>query len=861
MGFREFQIQTSEELKAGKSVLVHAPTGLGKTWATAKGFVDSLPKNPQAAATNALLGTRLLHVLPMRALANSVAQDLTGLLDRKGFNATYQPTIHHGQQQESEIFAERVAVTTIDQYLAGFAGAPLSFASKSGHAVAGAIVGSYSVFDEVHLLGPERGLPLLYAILQQRQRWGLLSAVMTATLPKSVRVFLQEQVGLVPIELTNDDIQQRDGWRSITLSHESKAQSAADVVEKIIEAQRTKGKVIAFVNTVDAAIKLYRTLEAKQSACELHLIHSNYAPSHRKAIESKLLEIFGRNSTAKAILVTTQVAEAGINISAPAVFSELAPVDSLIQRAGRCARFKEQPEGTFIVYKPEREESHVPYNENLVDRTAGAFEIAGNSFQLDWKRETDLVDEVLGAFYEHYMANASISKDERKIEKDKKGVVKSLSQPQLEEKDRDGKVKKSKSKAITIGDALGLLNQTFHSRNPSALENALREINNVQVIVVSERPRNQSGAEFVGADDNAELSAFEQFLKEQNKLLPSKRDTLESVSVSFGRFSRSLEEHELWELRLVREEYSVPLYDLRRVNKVRSNSTYVLVQADAGYSPKLGLTFGVVDELEAINGVITPVESRASDRSESYEHYFQNWHNHCSRVYRHADEMLTSKYSALIRRIADKMCARGVLESAEDFSLKLESMIRVAALFHDLGKLNKPWQEAIGWKSGEFWAKSQDNGVKGLPPHACYALPALRHLFKQLGMVNEKGEVDRLAELMALASARHHSLGSLDGTLGWLPFESHPGVIKAVHGLLEQTLGEQAAELKPLITNELLVHLNDASVYPILEGKHTYTLDTPSPSEDYYPFYVLASRIIKVGDWEASGQREVELCK
>lgn len=124
MKFRDFQIRTAEALKQGKSVLLHAPTGIGKSVGSALGFTEALPVSPAAPPRDPLLGTRLLHVLPMRALANSVAKDIAGLLERQGFGQIYRPTIHHGQQQESEIFAERVGVTTIDQYLAGFAGAP-----------------------------------------------------------------------------------------------------------------------------------------------------------------------------------------------------------------------------------------------------------------------------------------------------------------------------------------------------------------------------------------------------------------------------------------------------------------------------------------------------------------------------------------------------------------------------------------------------------------------------------------------------------------------------------------------------------------------------------------------------------------
>lgn len=868
MTFRKFQARAAAELQAGHSVLLHAPTGLGKTWATAKGFVDNLPDDAGEPVANPLLGTRLLHVLPMRALANSVRKDIRSLLVHAGKEqlpahwadmpdaeadklARYKPTIHHGQQPESEIFAERIGVTTIDQYLAGFAGSPLSFASKSGHAVAGAIIASYSVFDEVHLLGPERGLPLLYAILQQRRRWGLLSAVMTATLPTSVRDYLCEHVGLAPIELSGEDIEQRDAWREVTLEYRPKPLASEAVAAKILEAQRAQDKVIAFANTVEAALELYRDLKTKQPTCPLYLIHSNFAPSHRQEREQDLLRAFGRDSQEEAILVTTQVAEAGLNISAPVVFSELAPVDSLIQRAGRCARFPpkkkgEEVAGQFIVYKPSREKSHVPYTEDLVERTAVAFDNRGGTFGLEWQAEQVLVDEVLDSFYAHYIRGEGVSRKEAEIKKAKKGQPTELKNPP------------PKTKAITTSDALGLLDQTFHSRDPRTLETTLRDINNVQIVVVSERPTNAAGAMFAGDDRVFGRSGFERFLAEQNKLWPSQRDTLESIPVSYGRFNRNLEERELWELEVTRVEHAAPTLCLtKHSGRVLPNQSYVMLQGEAGYSPEMGLTFAPSGYAEAVHGIVTPVRARAGGEDAKREHHFQTWLCHCAKVYEKADAMLNIYYGPWLLRLAEKMQERGVLEDAGDFAAKLESMIRLAALFHDIGKLNKLWQERIGWKEGPFWGKSQDNKVTNLPPHAFYALPALRYLFKRLGVVNDQGKVDRLADLMALASARHHSLGPLDGAMSWAAFEVQPGIIVAVHELLEQTLGEDAADLKLLVTDELFAHLNDETEYHGL----AYPLDTPSPSEDYYPFYVLASRIIKVSDWEASGQREVELCR
>src|SRR5690606_41661946 len=78
--------------------------------------------------------------------------------------STYTMTVHHGGRPESRTFAENAVATTIDQYLTAFAGAPLSFADSAGHAAAGATLASYSVFDEVHLLEPGKGLSLLAAV-------------------------------------------------------------------------------------------------------------------------------------------------------------------------------------------------------------------------------------------------------------------------------------------------------------------------------------------------------------------------------------------------------------------------------------------------------------------------------------------------------------------------------------------------------------------------------------------------------------------------------------------------------------------------------------------------------------------------
>jgi CRISPR-associated endonuclease/helicase Cas3 len=449
---KDFQKDALEKLSKGQSVLIIAPTGLGKTRAALNPFSQS--KN-----NGGLLGTRLIYTLPLRALARSVEDECK--------EVGLHPVIHHGDEPESEFFSERVVITTIDQYLTAFAGAPLSWASHLSHAAAGAVLTSYSVFDEVHLLSPQKGLPLLFAMLYLRKRWGMLSCVMTATLPQSVADFFKKHCGLEEVKASNKDIEKRDNWRKIYLQLDGKKQdkgfdwgekNAKNLAEFVKEQWDKWGKldidgpqkVIVFVNTVERAIQVYdelKNLFSYPNGPEIILAHSRFTRNDRKIIEDELSKLFGKNADPKpAILVTTQVAEAGLNISAPLVITELCPMDSLIQRAGRCQRFNpdgtpecegkrrkgKESKGKVIVVKPAEDRWYFPYNDKarLVKRkkvdkkgkrkTNVSEQLLAIEFTqvvlemeaqvpllLNWQKEEELINKALDRLYAAYLSGTT----------------------------------------------------------------------------------------------------------------------------------------------------------------------------------------------------------------------------------------------------------------------------------------------------------------------------------------------------------------------------------------------------------------------------------------------------------------------
>jgi CRISPR-associated endonuclease/helicase Cas3 len=103
------------------------------------------------------------------------------------------------------------------------------------------------------------------------------------------------------------------------------------------EKRSTHGLTLVILNTVDRAVDLYSQLEAvfETPAPSVHLIHSRFRPYERE----KWQQLFQTTDEGARIIISTQVVEAGVDMSAEVLFTELAPWAALVQRFGRCARY------------------------------------------------------------------------------------------------------------------------------------------------------------------------------------------------------------------------------------------------------------------------------------------------------------------------------------------------------------------------------------------------------------------------------------------------------------------------------------------------------------------------------------------
>ena len=108
------------------------------------------------------------------------------------------------------------------------------------------------------------------------------------------------------------------------------------LADEIGKHRATSGLTLIILNTVDRATKLFRLLRKRTdlAGVPIWLIHSRFRPPERE----RWREFLAQKDQAPRILISTQVVEAGVDLSAGVLYTELAPWASLVQRFGRCAR-------------------------------------------------------------------------------------------------------------------------------------------------------------------------------------------------------------------------------------------------------------------------------------------------------------------------------------------------------------------------------------------------------------------------------------------------------------------------------------------------------------------------------------------
>jgi CRISPR-associated endonuclease/helicase Cas3 len=136
-------------------------------------------------------------------------------------------------------------------------------------------------------------------------------------------------------------------WDSVAKPVQVLAAAEAAAIAKLAIAQHDAladggyGRITLIVrNRVDLAVEVYEALlKQGRTPANTRLIHSRFRGAERKTWRQQFLSRAACCQVADLILVATQVVEAGVDISAGCLITDLAPWTSLVQRFGRAARY------------------------------------------------------------------------------------------------------------------------------------------------------------------------------------------------------------------------------------------------------------------------------------------------------------------------------------------------------------------------------------------------------------------------------------------------------------------------------------------------------------------------------------------
>ncbi|WP_199338711.1 DEAD/DEAH box helicase [Nostoc sp. FACHB-145] len=187
---RNFQRETILKLLKRKNILLRAPTGSGKTETAIAPFLF-------AKHLNLDFPNKLIYVVPLRTLANSLRQRAENLVEnwKTVYPSSRSPvvTLQTGENPEDPRFEGDIVFCTIDQMLSSFLNIPYSVGRGSANVNSGAIFASYLVFDELHLLDPDRSFATVLKVLQQVK--GIAPfLLMTATLTNELATQIKDLV-------------------------------------------------------------------------------------------------------------------------------------------------------------------------------------------------------------------------------------------------------------------------------------------------------------------------------------------------------------------------------------------------------------------------------------------------------------------------------------------------------------------------------------------------------------------------------------------------------------------------------------------------------------------------------------------
>ena len=330
------------------------PTGGGKTFASLRFALHHALHH-----TDKHKIARIIYVLPYTTIIDQNAEEIRKVLEEKDKKGKYLNRVvleHHSnlmpdqetarQKVLSENWDAPVVLTTNVQVLEALFGSGTRGARRM-HQLANAVI----IFDEVQTL-PVKCVQLFnMAVMFLVNNCGSTVVLCTATQPlldkiepKSRALPITAEQQMVPnARQLFDDLKRVEVYDKTKVGGWTNDEIKELAGQKVVES----GSVLVVVNTKKSAREFYQQCELINNIETYHL-STHMCPAHRMTVLDQVKACL--RDKKPVICVSTQLIEAGVDISFGSVIRYLAGLDSIVQAAGRCNRHNEQYPALGEVY-------------------------------------------------------------------------------------------------------------------------------------------------------------------------------------------------------------------------------------------------------------------------------------------------------------------------------------------------------------------------------------------------------------------------------------------------------------------------------------------------------------------------------
>ncbi|NWN95685.1 MAG: CRISPR-associated helicase Cas3' [Bacillus sp. (in: Bacteria)] len=121
-------------------------------------------------------------------------------------------------------------------------------------------------------------------------------------------------------------------------------------VSELVARMREHPAALCILNTRKDAFQVYReAISQKVNGQKLYHLSNRMCPDHRKKVIEQIKEDLKKEKP--ILVITTTVVEAGVDLDFPTVFRAMAPIDSIVQAAGRSKREGKLDKGKVFIFE------------------------------------------------------------------------------------------------------------------------------------------------------------------------------------------------------------------------------------------------------------------------------------------------------------------------------------------------------------------------------------------------------------------------------------------------------------------------------------------------------------------------------